>query len=228
MQRRVIVLLTCIAALLFATLGYAERDTSQDAFLIEKGLKLATRMQRIAGDEHFVQFYSSDVEIQETVGKMSEFDPCKVSSVVLVSVDPERLLEMMLLVENDATAGLDALREETRDRLLRGMTGTLNTLFTAQFEGTAALAAASILSTGEAYVAPDASVYNQWLIFCYDSAAYDCAVAFTQSGDGIVSANAMFITKYAQIAKDGRFLLLGSAAQMTQMTGEEALALIGE
>ncbi|MDL2318408.1 hypothetical protein LJC74_04930 [Eubacteriales bacterium OttesenSCG-928-A19] len=208
--------------------AFAQRDTTQDAFLIEKSLSVITQMQSLANDAQAMLLYTSSPDIQDATAQMGHFDAANPSRVLMYTIEPEQLMKLMLSMdEGEDALDIDALQEDTRARFLRRMASSIPSMLTGQ-AGANILAASSILSTSEAFHAPDDSVYNQLLFFCYDEAEYACSVSFAQAGDDIVNVNAMFVPAFESLPLDDIFTVLGASSEMTEITGTEALSLLNK
>ncbi|MDL2318584.1 hypothetical protein LJC74_05865 [Eubacteriales bacterium OttesenSCG-928-A19] len=228
MQKKIIALALCLALSGCTMTAFAQRDATQDAFLIEKSLSVITQMHSLANDAQAMLLYTSSSDIQEVTAQMGHFDTANPSRVLIYTMEPEQLMKLMLSMdEGEDTLDIDALQTDTRTRFLRQMVSSIPSMLTGRV-GANVLAAASILSTSEAFHAPEDSVYDQLLFFCYDNAEYACAVSFAQAGEGIVSANAMFIPAFESLPLDEIFTVLGTSSEMTEITGAEALSLLNK
>ena len=68
--------------------AFAQRDTTQDAFLIEKSLSVITQMHSLANDAQAMLLYTSSSDIQEVTAQMGGFDAANPSRVLIYTMEP--------------------------------------------------------------------------------------------------------------------------------------------
>lgn len=176
------------ALLIFAlwALSGCQGAQSADGWMIERAHTLTGQMAELARSEAYAKMMTSSPELGDVIAHFAAGEYFRPERVVLIDYPAERVIQL-------AVSQTDLQPSETVKGLLaRKMAGaTLGNVLNGR-EGASVLAATSLLSYGESYVQPQGWPGNTVALLEYPG-GYASMVSFSQSGEGVISATAVFV-----------------------------------
>lgn len=172
-----------IAALMALTLLAGSALAEEDWYL-KKGLALAGRLGALAADEGYLQVYTASPDIADAALAFGQSDLSAPISAKMLILPDDEVSKSIVRMAVSAAGG--SLSDAATEQLARGLPTMLVSALNARQSQTW-LALSSVLGTGESYLQPEAFTPGV-LALEYPECAV--AVAFSYSGEGIVSAHA--------------------------------------
>ena len=173
-----------IIAALTALMLLAGSALAEENWYLEKGLALAERLGALAADEAYLQAYTSSSDVADAVRAFGQSDflaPVSAKMLTLPDVETSKSIVRMAM-----SAAGSSLSDAAVEELARDLPSAFVSLLNAR-QSAAWLAATSVLRTDESYLQPEEFTPGV-LALEYPECAV--AVAFSYSGEGIVSAYA--------------------------------------
>lgn len=185
--RRTALLTALLLCALWALAG-CQGAQSADEWMVERALALTGQMAELADSPAYVRMMSASEELSASISQMAAVDAARPEGAVLIDYPADKVLALAA-AQSDLT-----LPEEGNVRLMleRKLSGAhLANLINGR-QGATTLAAASLLACSESYVQPKGWPGGTVVVLEYPG-DYASLVAFSQSGEGVISASALFV-----------------------------------
>lgn len=201
-------LATCLL-LPCATAAATQRDMENDALLLQESQALALFMDALAKSD-FIRLMTSSPEIVELTQAITAQSYDAPTSAVVMEIDGMRWLEPLLAQEDGP--GIAALPSDIQAFVAHRVVSSLPSMLVAQ-QGAVTLAAVSQLAVMRSYALPQGMQTDTVVCLQYGEGEYSVMVTFTQTGDGTMTANALYVPIAAGSLQDW----LTAAAQDAQV-----------
>lgn len=174
-----------LTALVLSACGDGQRQETPQKSLYEQGLSVISLMAEMVKSDDYIEMYSQNKELIETVAKAGNGDYAEPKAVYKITVS-KNLIQM--LAQGSALTELSPTLREYVDRRMRGMIATqLN-----QSAGAQALAASSICMVQKTFVNDTLDEVGTSYLYTYEN-GFLIVVTFTPGEDNTVSASGSFI-----------------------------------
>ena len=181
----VLVLLLCSGCVRKEPAAPQGSSVRTEKFVIDEAVKLVETMDALAGSQSYIRTMSASEEILSYAGGLRGALYGSPQGAVLVRIDAGAVL---LSMQDYDAEEYGSMEDVALEQLRRRMPASLGTAINAQY-GATWLATASILNVGKSYIKPDDWSGDMAVVLEYNG---KCVyVSFQESGDGVVSANAV-------------------------------------
>jgi len=187
-MKRKIISLGISIALIFGLCGCAAGESAQssaDKSLYVQGLEVVSLMAEMAGNEAYLEVYTSNDEVAEAVSAIGEGDYSEPKEVYQLTIPAEAILSLADMA--DVEKGLsDRLKKFIESKMSAAIISQINSM-----EGATSLAAVSICAGQKTFVS-DELTENTIYLYTYEDAV-PAAVVFISGEDNTVLATGYFI-----------------------------------
>lgn len=227
MKRYFSLLLAGVIVLAATACEAKPREFDPAAFCIQESVALTQEMGAMAANQTYMELMSGSDEIMKITDEIGAQDYSKPIRIYLINFSQAMANQIFSLISPS-----QALPDDLQDILYKRMNGVMAASFiNAQLGGTAALAAASLLTTEKAYIEPEGWPGGQLLFLQYES-GWSSIVSFASAGEGVIGAKAELVLVSDEIASDLDSLIAMLPADTiefdyTVYEGSELAALLG-
>ena len=185
-----------------------------DDFYINEAIKLVKESGVLASDKDFIGYYTANEEMAKSVAELAAYDFDKPSAIYYMAADKEQIIANIKALYGEESDGIDI---EKLLRLNKMSLATLPALINASY-GAQSLAALSVLTNSRGYMMPKDFTKDFALYLEYEG-AYSAFVYFSEYGEGVISANMVFVINGD---KDNIFSRL---YEIVQVVGEDGITI---
>ncbi len=158
-----------------------------DDFYIDKAIKLVSESGLLAADAELISYYTDDMK--DKFSKIGSADYSKPSEIYYLAADKEQIIASLKaqVGENEDDIKIAEKLLESKRFNFTQLAAMINAAY-----GAENLAAISILTNSEGYIMPKDFKKDFALYLKYEG-GYSAFVSFSKYGEGVISANMMFV-----------------------------------
>lgn len=165
----------------------AKKPADLNSFLITEGVALTHDMKELASSKEYMNLVSPSKTLEQMTDKMASQDYNLPQNAYLIKLPDDVLLGAMRAFAPDLN-----LPDNIKEKLKYKINGsTFANLMNAGY-GSEMIAATSVTTWGQSYIEPKDWSDNMLLLLEYPG-EFSSIVSFVQSGDGVISASAIFV-----------------------------------
>ncbi|MCH5188451.1 MAG: S-layer homology domain-containing protein, partial [Oscillospiraceae bacterium] len=183
-----------------------------DDFYIDEAIKLVVESGKLAADQEFIGYYTSDEETLANILELGGADYSRPATIYYMGADKEQIIANVKALYGGELDGFDI---EKLLQLKRVNFSILPNMINASY-GVKNLAALTILTNSRGYIMPKDFTKDFALYLEYDEGC-SALISFSEYGDGVISANMSFVINGY---KDNIFSRL---YEITQALGEDSI-----
>lgn len=188
MKKKLALISVAIAALTVFTACSASKPIDVNTFIIREGVSLTREMGGLAQNSEYIAFMSPTDAWKDTIRHIGEKDYQIPEKAYIIGMPEDLLLNALRASMSDRE-----ISEEIIGILGRKINASTFANIINASQGAELLAATSLLLWGKSYVQPDGWTENRLLVLEY-AGDFSSLISFTKSGDGVISASAVFVT----------------------------------
>ncbi|MBR2180986.1 MAG: S-layer homology domain-containing protein [Oscillospiraceae bacterium] len=168
------------------------KTVSVNEFYINEALRLVAESGKLAGNKEFISLYTTNEDMTDKILALSTVDFSRPKEIYYLAANREQIIANLEALAKAEGVDLSEMDDVWVEHIMKRFNfSTLASLINGSY-GAENLAALTILTNSRGYVMPK-DFKNNFALFVQYEGDYSAIVAFSEFGDGVISANMSFV-----------------------------------